>query len=383
MHMAERHWKRLAVALAVALLLPEVAVTTAAYANTDLALPRPTGSHPVGATNLWLKDTSRPDPWVPTQPYRELMMTVWYPTDVKIGGALQYMTPEDSTAILAGKHIDVEDPTIFSKVRTNALRDVAPAGKKHSLPLVVLTPGNTMPRMTLSTIAEDLASHGYVVAGIDHTGETYSVTFPDGHIVGCTTCALDDGDRSFFGRMFQSRARDVSFVLDRLTGPNLAWSGSHLIDASRIGISGHSAGGAASLAAMVHDPRIDAGIDMDGTTDTGGDPLVPATGFNRPFMVLNQDDHTANDPPLAADYAAMAGWKRWISVTGAAHETFGDVALMVDWLGLASDATIDTLRGLEISRQLNEAMFDQFLRGRPQPILNDPTACYPEVTRVW
>jgi len=381
--MPVRPTKRLATALAAGLLLATVATTAPAHADTGLALPRPTGSHAVGATNLWLKDTSRSDPWVTTQPYRELMVTVWYPTDVKAGASLQYMTAADSAALLAGKHVDAEDPAILSEIRTNAVRDAPPAGRKRSLPLVVLSPGYTMPRMTLSTIAEDLASHGYVVAGIDHTGETYSVTFPDGHVVGCTTCALDDGDRSFFGALYESRARDVSFVLDRLIGPHPAWRGSYLIDGSRIGMSGHSAGGAASLAAMVHDPRIDAGIDMDGTTDTGGDPLVPPSGFNRPFLALVQDDHTAEaDPALAADYAALTGWKRWLSVTGAAHETFGDVALLIDWLGLQSEATIDTLRGLDISRRLNEAMFDQFLRGRRQSILNNPAACYPEVVRV-
>jgi hypothetical protein len=31
---------------------------------------------------------------------------------------------------------------------------------------------------------------------------------------------------------------------------------------------------------------------------------------------------------------------------------------------------------------MNEAMFDKWLRGQPQPILDDPTACYPEITRA-
>jgi len=379
--MRELNRKLLAVAVAAGLLLPAVTMTTAAHANTDLALPRPTGSHSVGATNLWLKDTSRADTWVPEQPYRELMVTVWYPTDAKRGTTVRYMTPEDSTTLLAGKHIEVDDPTIFSKVRTNALRDATPAGKKHTLPLVVLSPGFTMPRMTLTTVAEDLASHGYVVAGIDHTGETHSVTFPDGHVAGCTACALDD-DRSFWDRLYPGRAEDVSFVLDRLTGPRPAWRGSSLIDATRIGMAGQSAGGAATLAAMVRDPRIDAGLDLDGG-NSGNDPLIPASGFAKPFMIISQPRHTpATDPMLGADYAGLTGWKRWMSVAGAEHESFGDVALLADWIGLDFGATIDTLRGIEITRRLDGAMFDQFLRGRPQRMLDDPTTCYPEVTRI-
>jgi hypothetical protein len=99
-------------------------------------------------------------------------------------------------------------------------------------------------------------------------------------------------------------------------------------------------------------------------------------------MVVTQQEHTAErDPALGVDYAALAGWKRWMSVAGAAHESFGDVALMLDWLGIPFNATMDTVRGIEISRRLNAAMFDRHLRGWPQPVLDHPSAGYPEVTR--
>ncbi len=45
-------------------------------------------------------------------------------------------------------------------------------GVSAALPLIVLSPGFTMPRSTLTALAEDLASHGYVVAGVDHTYES-------------------------------------------------------------------------------------------------------------------------------------------------------------------------------------------------------------------
>jgi predicted dienelactone hydrolase len=380
--MGERMAKRLVTGVLAGALLPAVVLPGTAHASTDLALPKPTGSHSVGATNLWLKDTSRPDTWVPDKPYRELMVTVWYPTDARRGPAVQYLTPEDSTALLAGKHVEVADPTILSRVRTNAFKDVAPAGGRHSLPLIVLSPGYTVPRVTLTALAEDLASHGYVVAGIDHTGETYATSFPDGHTVGCTTCDLDNQDRTFFGRLYQGRSKDVSFVIDQLTGAH-AWRGGELIDASRIGMSGHSAGGAAALASMINDPRIDAGIDMDGTTDTGADPLVPATGFARPFMVLDRADHTATtDPAQAADYAALTGWKRWLSVGAANHQSFTDIMVYAEALGLDVTGILDPLRGVEITRRLNEAMFDKWLRGQPERVLDDPASCYPEVTRI-
>src|SRR3954451_18734057 len=55
-----------------------------AYAPTTaqalrLTLPTPTGQKRVGVVQLHLVDRGRPDPWVSSQPVRELMVSVWYP----------------------------------------------------------------------------------------------------------------------------------------------------------------------------------------------------------------------------------------------------------------------------------------------------------------
>ena len=44
-----------------------------------MSLPAPTGPYPVGTTSLHLTDRGRPDPWVGSRPYRELMVSVRYP----------------------------------------------------------------------------------------------------------------------------------------------------------------------------------------------------------------------------------------------------------------------------------------------------------------
>lgn len=151
------------------------------------------------------------------------------------------------------------------------------------------------------------------------TRETYAVTFPDGRIATCVACDLVE-DSAFFTKLDKGRAADVSFVLDQLTGPNPKWQGSALIDASRIGMSGHSAGGASAIVAMRNDTRIDAGIDagidMDGTT------YIPASGLSRPFMFLGtQAQHSpgGRDTSWDRDWNLMTGWKRWLVVTGTAH----------------------------------------------------------------
>jgi dienelactone hydrolase len=375
-HLPRRRLVGAAIAVASGLLLLGTNTATAAASDT-LHLLRPTGPSAVGATNIYLKDTSRPDPWVPEMNARELMITVWYPTSARHGTRAQYMTPEESKLFLEGKRLTDLPPDILSTVQTNAYADAQPAGRAHSLPLVVLSPGYTAPRSTMSGLAEDLASHGYVVVGIDHTYETYAVTFPDTRIATCATCAFDN-EPWFFPKLYQVRAADVSFVLDRLTGPDPAWRGGRLIDTSRIAMSGHSAGGASAIAAMLHDSRIDAGVDMDGETRNS----VPDSGLSRPFMFLGSQNHTPGGPDGSwdHDFRLMTGWKRWLVVAGTVHSSFTDLSLLADQVGIDLGATTNGTRSTEITRRYNLAFFDLHLRHRPQRLLDEPSPRYPEVT---
>jgi predicted dienelactone hydrolase len=95
------------------------------------------------------------------------------------------MTSAESELQLAGRGITGVPPGVLSTVEASAVSDATPAGHQRGLPLVVLSPGFTSSRSTLTALAEDLASHGYVVAGIDHTYESYATAFPDGRVTTC------------------------------------------------------------------------------------------------------------------------------------------------------------------------------------------------------
>jgi predicted dienelactone hydrolase len=252
----------------------------------------------------------------------------------------------------------------------------------------VLSPGFTSPRSTLTSLAEDLASHGYAVAGIDHTYESYATAFPDGRV---TTCLVRQaGRRDRWESVVTGRAADVSFVLGELTGAHPAWSAAALIDPSRIAMAGHSIGGAAAIAAMLADPRIRAGIDMDGTTVAA----IPGEGLSRPFLFLGkQSSYTPGvrspDRPgkpggpastWERDWRLLTGWKRWLLVAGAVHASFTDLGLLADQLGLDIGAGLPGARALDITRAYVRAFFDQHLRGEPQPSLDQPSPRFPEVT---
>jgi dienelactone hydrolase len=353
-----------------------------AAADTSLHLPAPTGRHPVGTTSFHLTDTARPDPWVASR-HRELMVSVFYPAASARGPKKQYMTPAESAAVLEEGGITTVPPDVLSTARTNAVVDARPtAGKRHSLPLVVLSPGFKRPRATLSTLAEDLASHGYVVVVIDHTYENVATTFPDGRVTSCEACG--SYDLAFWEKLVRGRAADVSFVLDQLTGPLRHRRGANLVDASRIAMGGHSVGGASSLAALRADSRILAGINVDGSISTP----IPDPGLSRPFMLLGrQNTYSPGTPGGAADtwednWPLLTGWKRWLVVAGMEHPSFTDIGVLGAQLGLDFGADVGWARGAAITRTYVRAFFDLHLRGEPQPLLDGPSASYPEVAIV-
>jgi dienelactone hydrolase len=305
------------------------------------------------------------------------------------------MTPVESELQLTSRGITGVPPDVLSTTRTNAAIDAAPEGTRRSHPLVVLSPGFTNSRSALTALAEDLASHGYVVAGIDHTYESYGTAFPDGRVTTCLARQARQRDSGFKEKVVGGRTADVSFVLSELTGAHPPWPGAALIDPSRIGMAGHSLGGAATIAALLADSRIRAGVDMDGSTVAE----IPAGGLARAFLFLGkQATYTPGSGGAVTpgtrdwkllrsavitwerDWALLTGWKRWLVVAGAVHASFTDLALLADQAGIDIEAGLSGARSLDITRAYVRAFFDQHLRGRPQALLDQPSSRYPEVT---
>jgi dienelactone hydrolase len=348
-----------------------------------LHLPEPTGPDPVGATSLYLKDVSRPDPWAAGVNARELMVSLWYPAVPSDGRRAWYMTPAESELQLTSRGITGIPPDALSTVRTNAVSDAIPAGGRGALPLAVLSPGFTSSRSSLTALAEDLASHGYVVAGIDHTYESFATAFPDGRVATCLAREAPRRGPWFWERVVAGRAADVSFVLDELTGARAAWPGAGLIDPSRMAMAGQSIGGASAIAAMLADSRIHAGLDMDGSTFAP----IPDHGLSRPFLFLGKPPPPGIPGKLdgpsstwARDWKLLTGWKRWLVVAGAIHASFTDLVLLADQAGIDTGADLLGARSLDITRAYVRAFFDQHLRGNPQAVLDQPSPRYPEVT---
>lgn len=416
--------------LALSLLTPTVAAcaendgsspagqaSPSAPAEAGLSLPRPSGSYAIGRDTLHLVDGKRRDPWVPSAGSRELMVSVFYPArrggDGGDGGdsaRAPYLATEEAELLLKGQKLDkLYDAEQLTSVRMNARSAARPAKGKH--PLVVLSPGFTLHRATLSALAEELASHGYVVAVVDHAYESFGTEFPgkkdSSHIRTCVACKKvedapggDAGEKKMLAKAARTRAADISFVIDELTADKLTGNeptgdeptgrprpadGRHpdyaaLIDTRRIGAAGHSLGGNAAAVAAGTDHRIRAAANLDGTFFAP----VPSAGTGRPVLMLGtREGHNprAEDVTWPRQWHRLHGWKRWLTVADSGHLTFTDLPILGGQLNMTDpSAPLSGERSGRITADYVSAFFDQHLRDRHRPLLDGPSKANPEVT---
>lgn len=325
-------------------------------------------------------------------------MSVFYPA-VRGGGgaAAPYMAVKEAGLLLKGQKLDqrIEADQVAS-VRTNARAGARPVKGRH--PLVVLSPGFTLHRATLTGLAEKLASQGYVVALVDHAYESFGTQFPgkgeSSRMRVCVACEKvekvekaprgDSGESKLMAKAARNRAADISFTIDELTGRARGDDGRHpdypaLIDTRRIGAAGHSLGGNAAAVAAGTDHRIRAAANLDGTFFAP----VPGAGTGRPLLMLgtrNGHNPRADDASWPREWRRLHGWKRWLTVADSGHLTFTDMPVLGGQAGMTDPkAPLSGKRSGQITNGYVTAFFDQQLRARHRAVLDGPTKDNPEV----
>ncbi|WP_021597536.1 alpha/beta hydrolase family protein [Actinomadura welshii] len=382
------------------------AARTAAGTPAAFELPAPTGPHrAIGMTELHLADPARPDPWVPGRA-RELMVSVFYPAARRSGPPAPYLRPGVAKVLSQADALGVfKAGTVdWAAARTHAAESAPADLRGGARPVVLYSPGLGVPRALGTTLAEELATRGYVVVTVDHTYETAPVEFPGGRV---ENQRLPGPGPERLKTALDTRVKDTRLVLDRLAalrdGRNPDAEGRALppglgraLDLSRVGMAGHSAGGIEAAEAMRVDRRLDAGIDMDGTMQYAKDDYVEVarTGLDRPFMLMgaatggSPQTHLTT-PSWGSFWRNSTGWKRDLNVPAASHYSYTDVQAVLPALDETLDipaqdradliGTVDPERMTASVRAYVTAFFDRALRGRHRPVLDRPSPRHPDV----
>ncbi|SDE15342.1 Platelet-activating factor acetylhydrolase, isoform II [Paenibacillus sp. UNCCL117] len=260
-------------------------------------LPEPTGEFKVGTQTFHFVDTNREEIFGETRDgKRELMVQVWYPAQAGTGKyapfipdtrILRYMAANYGLPGFTFQHLKYVSAHAYSGAEVSAAQT--------SYPLILANPGFGSSRFLHTSQAENLASHGYIVAVIDHTYNTFATEFPDGRITTSTTNDLFSPDHDYRTER-ESRDKlgkvltdDVAFALDQFELIQSGQMPSRLtgrMDLGRVGVFGHSIGGATAYDAS-YDPRIAAGIDLDG----GLYRLRDREELGKPFLFIQSESN--------------------------------------------------------------------------------------------
>jgi predicted dienelactone hydrolase len=275
-----------------------VATTTATVVAVDTLAGAKKGPFGVGRSTITITDAKR---------NRPLTVDVWYPIDPKATGtpARYAFTPE-----------------IFTDSK-EAIAD-EPLANGGPYPLVVYSHGSGGVRYIASYFTERLASHGFVVAAPDHTGNT---------AVERITNTSAPGEQIAYDRPL-----DVSAVIDGLLAPadDAAKRLSKAIDRSRIGVTGHSFGGYTALAiasghsgppgATAADPRVKAIIGMAPASGLLSDAELSAIKIPTMLIVGTKDTTTPVDPQTTRPFSLITSSPVYkVEMTDAAHQSFTDL----------------------------------------------------------
>ena len=336
--------------------------------RTGVTLPPPSGPFAVSrATYAWIDDVHA-DALAPLPgTKRELLVWIWYPAAPRQPSQVveDYLPAPWRTAlerqlgVLLG-HFLTRD---LSRVRAHSIRDAQVSPQHRSYPVVLMRAGLAALTTDYTTLAEDLSSHGYVVVGFDAPYRSFVVVLPDGRVI--ARAPRNNADllggpqqEQLANKLVQAWSADMSFALDRLGQLNASDpSGRFLgrLDMQRVGVFGHSLGGATALQFCHDDARCKAGIDVDGA------PLgaVIAEGVTQPFLFL-LSDHSSEpaaetrqvEANIRSIYDRLPGDRRLeIVIPGANHFGFSDGALLKSHIVLGTLRMLGIL-GIDGRRQL-------------------------------
>lgn len=362
----------------------------------SITLPAPTGPYSVGRAMFDWTDHSRTDPYAPHPgTARELSVWLWYPAASGHGGAPY--APGAWGQLHFGAPAAVGESS-FAAIRTHST-DNAPVAAGR-FPVVIFEPGLGFSAPTYTTLAENLASHGFLVAGVTPT-YTANLTVLHGQAVHASATGNpstidtdnlhDSAATEFADGLLQTWSADAHFAVAQVNGLDRTGPFAGHIDPSRTAYVGHSFGGATALEACRADPRCAGAVDLDGT-EYG--PVVQK-GLGRPMMLIASENScvTGTCTPANSDdtegqaiaknlLAASTGPAWCYQVNGALHYNFSDYgAYYLAWpirtqLALGS---IDGDTALTITNAYVAAFLDQNVHGRPQSLLTGASHPFPEI----
>jgi dienelactone hydrolase len=370
------------------------------------ALPMPSGPFGIGRIGYEWIDTSRPDTYSANpDAHRDLMVYLWYPAPrTEPGNSGTYLPGAKQMDANAEVQSRVGDEfgaawklIVSGDLVSHAVENGPVAKSPKRFPILLFSHGMGGMGFEYTSLIEDLVSHGYVVASIEHTYTAMAVVFPNGRVVpfhqeaepvGLTPEQRFQRMEASAGLAITEGARDIVFVLSKLTEMNdqkaneFALGGR--LDLNRVAAMGHSSGGAFATLACQMDPRFKACISFDGA-------LAPVAAFpeydkglTQPVLLL-EIDHSGQrrgfDAAQETQYlkkkeaqlnaCPVGSYNIVLKSAGLNHGSFSDVPLL--FANGKKAETGEALYNLRATQAFTRAFLDKSLNHGTGGVLTDPS----------
>jgi len=335
-------------------------------------LPEPTGAFSVGRTSMTLTDSSRPEVMTgDPDDWRFIGAIIWYPAQANAGQSVPYFPGLNQVRaeLVESGSMSALEVAGLGLAQANSNWQAAVAEGSAPYPVLLLSPGNETNVVFYSALAEELASQGFVVVGINHPYDVPAVVLDDGQVAQYDRSQWDltpQQHQKYTQERMEVRVADLLFVMDSLSD----WNRDDLLlanrlDLERVGVLGHSLGGITAAQSCHSDERFKACLNLDGIQAGGPfsvyeNPPLPGQSFM--FITKEEELH----PRTMAQFEALPGKGYLVQLQRATHDSFTDGPLMIPGvLPLENQAD----RILAQTRKYTVAFFRQELIGEQSSLL--------------
>jgi dienelactone hydrolase len=257
------------------------------------------------------------------------MMQIWYPIEKNnTANKIDYMDQETFNWLWG------RSPVPLITIKKDAYKHVMPHAKIgvpiedniKMYPLIIFSPGYDGVYEIYTSLIEDLVSHGFIVVTINHPYVSGITVFPDGRTIDLATPPTDpDEAKEFMNMSLRTVVEDAKFVLDHITemnSTNSNWKGH--IDLSKVGMYGHSFGGASTAICCYEDSRFIAGLALDGFFNEH----IITDKINKPFLMMIAEDRL-NDSNIQYMWEHLKNDTYKVGVIGSTHYAYTDVGILL------------------------------------------------------
>jgi len=403
--------------------------TRAIKDSADTAVPKlPNASGPFGIGRVafdWIDQNRTGDMAEDRGPHSELMVYLWYPAEptnrevksILFPGAKEIDSSPDFSPFLKAKVFGGNWPLVASGAITSHAQENARITKNPKVfPVVLFSPGAFGTCFQYSSAIEDLVSHGYIVAAVEHTSEVFGVLFLDGKLhmysekrIPKQSVPPPSATKEEYQSYLEAwnrhnvdvRADDLSFVLGKLTELNDAVGRTsqfaRRLDLAHVAALGHSRGGWSSIVACRRDDRFKACVNSDGNAGGQGltypgaaipkqpilyievSPVLKPGTTQDEWIVLKQLHLTAEQwvqrwhETVNKEFRGFPSGGYFVQLTapGMEHYSFSDEVVLRAGKDETKDKQEMALHNLRLTEDLTRAFLDEVLKNEKQIRLHD------------